>query len=593
VINGSYTYSDFNSFLSGTPAVVSESNGDPHLNFKENDVAFYVQDDWRIKDNLTLNLGVRWEFFQQAINLLHDRTVAQQTGPNPFWDTALPLSQTTLPYIPQDMNNFSPVVGFAWTPRIARKMFGEDKTVLRGGFRIGYDPSFYNMFLNTATRAPVVNSANLGGAPGVPASGLGPEVRDLILPLMPLGVDPGTRSQTTVGRNFHNPYSEQWNFGVQRSIGTRIVAEVRYVGNHDVGNFQNLNGNPAIGPFGGIPFNLFADFPNQVPAGIAPCSTPGAPGVGTYVNCNNRRVLERANTAFSVYHGLQTELRMANWHGATATASYTWSKVIDNTSEVYSTGIGGNTISFAQNPFDTSTGERGVSGYDYPHVFGLTLIYDFPFYKGQHGFMGKTLGGWQLNSTYRYTSGQPTTVVQSRFQDFGAGFSYCDESGTMSTFYDACRPIQSNVHAPISSIGFCTDPTAADCGLIDYVTGAPTTASAVRWIANDVNAAQFYGSPFMGHRRNDLRGQPISTANLGIFKNTKLSERVTLQLRATAYNFMNVQFRGTPDPLLDDVFAGSFGNTNFNSNGGGTFAGNVVADGIAQRRLEFGGKIIF
>ena len=583
LINGGYSYADFNSYLAGTPSTVSESDGNPNLPFKENDLAFYVQNDWRIKDNLTLNLGLRWEWFQQAINLLHDRTVAQQTGPNPFWDTSLPLSQTTLPYIPQDVNNFSPVVGFAWTPRIGRKWMGEDKTVIRGGFRIGYDPSFYNMFLNTATRAPVVNSANLGGAPGVPASGLGPDVRALILPLMPLGVDPGTRSQTTVSRNFHNPYSEQWNFGVQRSIGQRVVAEVRYVGNHDVGNFQSLNGNPEVDA-------LAADFPQLLPPGVAPCATPGTPGFGVYANCNNRRVLERANTAFSIYHGLQTELRMANWHGLTSTMSYTFSKVIDNTSEVYSTGIGGNTLAFAQNPFDTSRGERAVSGYDSPHLFGLTLIYDLPFYKSQHGFLGKTLGGWQLNSTYRYTSGQPTTVVQTRFN---GAFSYCDTSGTMSTFYDACRPISSNPGAPIATIGICTNPALADCGLLDYVSGNPTTASAVRWIVNEPNAAAFFGSPFKGHARNDLRGQPISTSNLSMFKNTKLTERLTLQLRATAYNFMNTQFRGTPDPLLDDVFGGSFGNTNFNSNGGGTFAGNTVADGIAQRRLELGAKIIF
>ena len=348
--------------------------GNPKLPFVENDLAFYVQNDWRIKDNLTINLGIRWEWFQQAINLLHDRTVANQLGSNPLWDPSLPLSQTTVPYIPQDVNNFSPVVGFAWTPRIMKKIMGEDKTVIRSGFRIGYDPSFYNMFLNSATRAPVVNSATLGfGAgvpvPGVPASGEGPDVRNDLLPFMPIGAgqDPGTRSQTQVGRNFHNPYTIQWNFGVQRSLGQRVVAEVRYVGNHTIGNFQSLNGNPRVDV-------LAADFPNLLPAGVAPCSTPGTPGFGVYVNCNNRRILTRVNSAFSIYHSLQTELRMASWHGVTATVAYTFSKVLDNTSEVFSTGVGGNTLAFAQNPFDTSKAEKAVSGDDAPHVVGITLI---------------------------------------------------------------------------------------------------------------------------------------------------------------------------------------------------------------------------
>jgi hypothetical protein len=288
---------------------------------------------------------------------------------------------------------------------------------------------------------------------------------------------------------------------------------------------------------------------------------------------------------------------MANWHGATATATYTYSKVIDNSSEVYSTLAGGNTTTYAQNPFNTAAAEKGVSGYDYPHVFGLTLIYDFPFYKGQHGFAGKVLGGWQLNSTYRYTSGQAYTVVQQRANSSGS-FSYCDQAGTFSTRYDACRPILSNPSAPIDAVGICTNSTpGGDCGLSQYLgtatAGDPTTANAVHWIINNKTAALFYGSPFLGAGRNIQRGQPISTANLGMFKNTKITEKVTLQLRATAYNFMNVQFRGNPDPIIDDVGIGTFGNTNFNSNGGATFAGSIVADGIAQRRLEFGGKIIF
>ena len=176
---------------------------------------------------------MRWEWFQQAINLLHDRTVAQQTGPNPFWDPTLPLDRTTIPHIPQDLNNFSPVVGFAWTPRMLKGFFGEDKTVIRAGFRIGYDPSFYNMFLNTATRSPVVNAGTIPGGPGIPATGNGADAQAELVPLVPTGagIDPGFRSQTLVSRGFHNPYSQQWNLGIQRSIGQRIAAEVRYVGN--------------------------------------------------------------------------------------------------------------------------------------------------------------------------------------------------------------------------------------------------------------------------------------------------------------------------------------------------------------------------
>jgi len=601
--NGQFVYTDFSNFLSGVPAGGdSFASGNPKLPFKENDVAFYVQNDWRIKDNLTINLGLRWEWFQQAINLLHDRTVAQQTGSNPFWDPTLPLDRTIIAKVPQDLNNFSPVVGFAWTPRMMRGLFGEDKTVIRGGFRIGYDPSFYNIFLNTATNAPVVNSNTGFAGPGVPASGIGTDVIALLGPLNPTGRDPGTIKQVLVGPHFHNPYTEQWNFGIQRGFGAaqRVVAEVRYVGNHDVGNFMNFDANPALG-------SLIANgFSNFIPAGVEPCGDPTQPGFSRgFVDCAKTRVQERDNKAFSVYHSLQTQLRMANFHGLTATASYTYSKVIDNASEVYSNLAGGSTLAIPQNPFDLGRGERGVSGIDYPHVFTLTMIYDLPFYKSQHGFVGKVLGGWQFNSTYRYNTGQPYTTVQLRSNLIAGTPDLCDYRGTLSTSFDACRPIVSNPAAPLSSVGVCTDPTAADCGIADYYDFAnfgvitPTTRNAVHWIENNLASAQFFGNPFLGVGRNSLRGQPISTANIALFKNTKLNERVSLQLRATCYNFMNVQYRGTPDPLLEDIGApgsfpgGSFQNTNFNSNGGATFAGNVVADGIAQRRLELGAKIIF
>lgn len=590
LVNGGYTFDDFNSFIANTPSVVSIVAGNPHLPFVENDVAAYVQDDWKVRDHLTLNLGLRWEWFGQAINLLHDRTVVQQTGPSPFWDPSLPLSLTTVHELPQVLHNFSPVVGFAWSP--------DEKWVVRGGFRIGYDPQFYNMFLNTATRAPVVNSQTFADDPtlnpGLPSTGfLGGDVRALLLPLVPTGagINPGSRSQTLVTDNFHNPYSEQWNFGVQRSFNSRVVGEMRYVGNHTVGNFQSVNGNPALNPL------IDAGFSSLIPAGLTPCSDPNAPGFAQgYVDCNRTRVLRRQNSAYSNYNGLQSELRVGGWHGVTATASYTWSHTIDNASEIFNTGVGGNTTAFAQNPFDTQRAERGDAGIDYRHLFGLAFIYDVPFFHGQQGVLGRILGGWQLNSTYRYAPGQPYTTVQSRFA--GSGTSLCDPTAAMSTFYDACRPIVSNAAAPLGSVGICSDPTLSDCGITDYVSGNPTSMSAVHWIVNDNTAAQFFGTPFKGGSRNTLRGQPISTVNLSMLKNLKLTERLTFQFRATAYNLMNTQFRGTPDPLLDDVFPsgstpGSFQNTFFNSNGGGTFAGNIVTDGIGQRRLEFGAKLIF
>jgi hypothetical protein len=399
----------------------------------------------------------------------------------------------------------------------------------------------------------------------------------------PFGGDPGLRDQTTIAPNFHNPYSEQWNFGVQRQIGNRMAAEVRYVGNHTIGNFQTLNGNPALGPL------IDAGFANLIPAGLTPCNQPGTPGFDLgYVDCTRTNVTTRANSAFSIYHGLQTNFKVSNWHGLTFNAAYTFSKTIDNASEIFSTGTGGNTNSFAQNPFNPLAGERAESGISFPHTVGILWIYDLPFGKDQSGLLGRIAGGWEINGTYRYTSGQPFTVVQTHDNN-----SLCDPTNWTLSSRDACRPILANAGAPFTSVAQCTDPAAPDCGLSDLVTGAPVAFNGTHWIINDPNAATFFGSPFLGVGRNTERGQPISTANLSVYKNTKVSERYTLQFQATAFNVMNNQFLGIPNPRVNNTVTGLFGSTQFNSNGGDTFAGNNTTDGIGRRRLQFGLKLLF
>jgi hypothetical protein len=128
--------------------------------------------------------------------------------------------------------------------------------------------------------------------------------------------------------------------------------------------------------------------------------------------------------------------------------------------------------------------------------------------------------------------------------------------------------------APLGTAGQCTDAAAADCGLVDFVNRNSVSMNSVHWINNDPTAAAFFGTPDAEAGRNILRGQPISTANLAVFKNINLNEKFKLQFQAQAFNVMNVQFLSVPDPVLNDV--GSFRSTKFNSNGGLAFAGNLT-----------------
>jgi outer membrane receptor protein involved in Fe transport len=591
-LNGTFLYTDYNAFLANTevPGSTTVAYGQSTLRLKENDMGFYFQDDWRMKDNLTVNLGLRWDWYQQAANLLHNESVAQQKGPNHLWDQTLPLSLTTVPNLPNNYHNFGPVLGFAWTPHILPGLFGSNRTVIRGGFRIAYDFIFYNLATNVQQSSPFTNLATIpSGLPTNVTTLTGANVAAALFPLAPKG-NPGFASETKFGNNLRNPYSQQWNLGIERQISGKMAAEVRYVGNHTLENFQEINGNPAVGPL------VVNGFGNVIPAGITPCADQTAPGwgggvgpvgnqVGVYANCNFTKVVKYANTGYSIYNGLQTQFRLQGYHGFTGEASYTWSHTIDNASEAFSANSGlGTVFALAQNPFDVSKAERGNSSYDFANLFNMLWVYDLPFRKGQNGFLGHLLGGWQINGTYRYSSGQPWTVLQ------GAQQGLCDPTNfTGTSGLDACRPFPGSASAPFSSVGQCTNPAAPDCG-IQTLGNAPTTLSAVHFIVNNLASAQFFGTPFSPLGRNTERGQPISTVNMGVFKNVKLTERLTLQFQADAFNLFNHMWLGIPSVSVD---SGAFGSRLFNPDGGDTFAGNNITDGIQQRRMQFGGKIIF
>jgi len=568
----------FSNFLKGgagcpgagtaNPATCSQlslTDGPFNFDFKENDLAFYGQDDWRIKSNLTLNLGLRWEWDQQAINLLHDITV--QNVAKGFWAAGLPTNVTEIPRIPEDFNNYGPNFGFAWTPRILKKLIGEDKTVIRGGYRVAYDPAYYNIFLNVATSAPVVNAGTINNV-GVPANATGTGVQAAYLGLIPRGQNPGARNQTRVSPDFHNPYVEQWSFGVERLISSRISFETRYVGNHSVGNFQSVNSNPLISSCTaftgdtctGTASGLAVQAPQYIPSGVTPCTPSGAAaGSGSTASrgrpdCNFTLVRTRNNGAWSTYHGLQNELKIRAFHGLTADFAYTFSKALDNTSEVFAS-TGGNSTPISINPFDPNARERGISAESYPHVVTTYAVYDLPWANKQHGIFGHMLGGWQVSGTHRYQSGVAITPVQNT----NNGDPYCDGSfnnNFIGATLDSCRPILSNPNAPFNTSGRYLNATQ----VINVTTcmstnaGIPGTPACpfinptdVHFIVNNTFAVNALcgGDPFAcAVGRNVTRAQNRNQVDLSLQKSLRLTERMNLTLRGDVLNAFNYQFMG-------------------------------------------------
>jgi carboxypeptidase family protein len=606
--NGGYTFSDYGAYAANTPASVSITAGSPSFTFHEYDTFWYFGDDWKIKPNLTLNLGLTYSYYGQPANLFHESSTKQQTGPNPFWDTSLPLSATTVPSEPAVKDLFGPSIGFAWSPKAWGWLTGNDKTVVRGGYRLTYDPAYYNTFLLVAISAPVVLAQTIvSPTTGVAADPIGPTVRAQYSSDLVLGQDPRNFDRTTLYPSFGPDRVHEWSLGIQRQVTTNSAFEVRYVGNHGFDLFQSINANPFIA-------GLAASYPNLVPAKDVPCATPAptVPNAAGRVNCNFGVTDETANTGYSNYNGLQTEFRTTNlFHQLTMKAGYTYSKTLDNVSEIFSTFAGGNSIAYSQNVLNTQGQEYGLSGLNTPHAFTLTVLENIPFMRSQEGLVGHALGGWAISANYILTSGEAYTPSQELVNVFSGGVAndVNFDLANIGTF-ETSRPFVGSLHAPRQQVGiYAADACALfsaigngpiGCGTtpselisLNAINAAiaagttppivPVTNSQVRFIANGGEADSIFGTPFGNAGRNSLKEDKTNVANFTIFKNLKAWERATVQFHTTLTNAFNHRNYSGINPFIENA-----GNPGFFSG----FANNSLQDG-GNRTIYFGLKVIF
>ena len=582
-------------FLQGA-GTLTLAAGSTTVPFKEKDMAFYFQDNWKMMRGLTVNLGLRYEYFGQAVNLLHDQSVAQQTGPNPFWDTTLPLSATTFPYTNPSYRNVEPRVGFAYNPSRWSKM------VVHGGFAINADPAFYNIFLNAAQSAPLVNQ-NTFTCDGttvscVPTGGLTtPTVQAADVQFLPTGADPRVDPQYLLPKTFKNPLTETYTFGVQYQVAPSAVWDVRYVGAHTFGQFQALNANPDI-------LDVQSAFPNYG-AGISLCTDPTALGFGR-PDCDFELGTLTGNTAFQIYNALQSTLTFRQFRNTvTGTVSYTYSRAISNTSEIFSSGTsggatGGNSSPYSMDPLNTNLGERGVDGNSYPQVVGLQLTFTEPWFSKQQGFMGRALGGWFLNTFYQYSGGQPFTPSQARVVTSPAitipdptqadlvTASFCDFDFA-ANFGRQCRPILDNPAAPLQSVGINVGSGVYE----DYGTGAVSGRDSFHWLWNNKAEAIALGNPFPGVGRNTLRGDSWNNLDASVGKSFKMTERVSFQLSLNVFDVLNRAYYGSPNANVEHAGA-DFLTYDFTGYQSDSAAGQgAYYAGFGNRNIQIGGKVIF
>jgi len=618
-INGGYFFNNLNDYVNNTPLAGLITSGNPELGLKEYDTFFYVGDDWKIGHNLTLNLGVTYSFSGQPLNQLHDLGVQQQNGPNPLWLSTLPASVTAPTAVPSYKKAIGPSIGFAYTPQWGGFLTGHGKTTIRGGYRLSYDPSFYNVILNNYGGAPSVLQAFVA-APPLPAVPTAPNVRPLLLAGLTLGaLDPRDLGEVTTSSNFRPDQVQSMSLGFEREITKNSAFEARFVGNHATKLFQTLNANPFLGTAANP--GLAQLFPNLVPAGETPCPAANAfsPSAEGRVNCNQGVLLSRNNSGYSNYAGIQTEFRANNmFKQLTARIGFTYSKTLDNVSEIFGTGGAGTTTSLAQNPLNTGKAEYSFSGLNIPRQFTVTLVEELPFFKEQHGLLGHVLGGWALTGSYIYNSGQGYSPQDPNFAAATAAGDFFDSgfNGNFNGSQTAARPFLGSLSAPANSVGIyagdacalnglgllpgnaCTAAPANQLiSLNDINNGVPAgsvrnvTNSQVRYIANTGIAESIFGTPFGNAPRNIGTDAPLNYLNMSTTKRIKFGERASFEFRFTALNAFNHANFSTVTPNVEQA-----GNPNFGAGfgvpslTGDTIPGSNLA---ASRRFYFGGVFRF
>jgi hypothetical protein len=396
----------FNNQL-GTSGTATKTFGptrtDPHI-WK---LAGFVQDDIKLSSDITVNVGIRYDYLTQPLNSLSYPGIDVNNPYQPI-NTYVPVKA--------DKNNFAPRIGIAFAPHSG--IFSDGKTVIHAGFGIFYDPFFTNILVNSAQSSPVAPSGTLtsvavGGLTG--ASGL-------IATITP-AFNANSSVQSTAS-NLVNPQTYQYNFGVERELPASLKLTANYVGSRGVKLFSNRQ------------LNYFVN--------------------GARINASRGVINIRDNRASSNYNGGQLLLEKTFNHGLFFRAAYTYSKNLDNSSEVFTTFA--SPTSYSANLAGNGLyQDYGPSAYDRRHLGSLAYGYTPAGFRSEHKGLDLIYSAFTRHIT---VSGQ--TILQSgEYSSFNV--SGRDINGDGSTTND--RPILSNVSAPLTSV-------AVDGS---YVSGTPGT----------------------------------------------------------------------------------------------------------------------
>ena len=498
--------------------------------YRANEYGAYVQDDWRLSQKLTLNLGVRWEYFGPPHNFKPGldsnfffgptTTPIVTTSTNPFFPVSNPYYarvatgsfQNRHPVWNQDTNNFGPRVGFAYDVR------GTGKLVVRGGFGVMYDRIYNNLFENIRFNPPFFADVNFGFfGSGAPAGALAlPGFYQVPFVANSNGSLLGTAFKASprhMDQNLVAPYYEQAHFGIQYEIAKDLVLETNYIGTMGRKLTGILNNNTFDGR-------------TACSTATATCVAAGFPDgfsnkrPNTTISSDNFRT----NAFTSNYNALQVSLRKRYAFGLQFNANYTYSKNLDEISDAFrSKEIG--TAGVAAAVIDSSNVHLnyGPADFDVRHRVVTSYNYDLPLFKGN-----RWLGGWQTNGVFSWQTGVPVPVFDLNHDSNHDGVAGPD------------RPL----YASGFNSGNVTLNSSAGIQFLN-----PTGFTPLRTCPPTVNLGLWCNSP-MG--RNDVYGPHYVSLDFGFGKTFKITESTKVTFFANFFNIFNHPNFDTPQGNVSD-----------------------------------------
>jgi len=487
--------------------------------YRTNDYAFFVQDDWKVRPNLTLNLGLRYEFFPPISDGLNQQTNLI-LGPNGLSDSRVELVDN---FFKADKNNFGPQIGFAYSPSFLR-----DKAVVRGGFGIGYNRIPSVVFINSLANPPFFS--RFGICCGVLPGEFGPDPNNT--PFSAGRILYALGSSNSPDSFPRNPIL---GGGINPANGLPFNGEVEIYGSpEDQPNAQSFR------------YSLEGQY--QLPAKLT--ATVG------YQGSRNRNLIRLVNQNFifeqtnpriraaflptpdvkSSYNALLATLERRFANGFQVQANYRFAKSLDNLSN-----SGPGFVTNQTYPVDNDS-EYGPSDFDVKHNFNLFGLWDLPIFRNRDDLVGTFLGGWQINGIVTWHTGFPYTPVVAN-------------QGIRSLSNAEFGPFR-----PIGFFGGAGNDTSNDTFLNgngnftgSFIAGANCRAAmgigCNRIFQTTLNRNSMGQTSFLvnppGIGRNGFRGPRYFSTDISISKRfdlpkgLRLSENTGLDLRVNLFNAFN------------------------------------------------------